>query len=105
MPYESKYYALDERGVRRMASQFEPPSAWGSALTIRVRGFRIERDDGNKSDGKNPGKKLRHVVYKESAISAIGIGRDFAREIYQDSTVVFEVQQANDGVGQRSAKL
>jgi hypothetical protein len=52
MSYESKYYALEERGVRRMASQCEPPSVWGSALTLRVQGFRIERDDGNKSQGK-----------------------------------------------------
>ena len=54
---------------------------------------------------RHPGKKLSHAEYTESARCPLEIGRDFAREIYQDSTVVFEVQQANGGIGQRSAKL
>jgi hypothetical protein len=58
MPYESKSYALEERGVRCMASQCEPPSVWGSALTMRVQGFRIEPDDGNKSEGKTSRKEV-----------------------------------------------
>ena len=69
MPYESKYYALVERGVGRMANQCEPPSVWGSALTMRVQGFRTGRDDGNKSEGKTSRKvtQLRHAEYTESA--------------------------------------
>ena len=72
---------------------------------MRVRGFRIERDDGNKSEGRHPGKKLRHANYKESATCPLEIGREISRQIYQDSTVVFEVQQASEGIRQRSAKL
>jgi hypothetical protein len=70
MPYESKYYALEERGVRRVASQFEPSSVWGSALTMRVHGFRIESDDGNKSEGKTSRKEVKsrrvHRIWKVS---------------------------------------
>ena len=83
--------------VRRMASQCEPPSVWGSALTMRVQGFRIERDDGIKSEGKTSRKMLRHAEYTESERCPLEIGRDFAREIYHDSTVVFEVQHTSDG--------
>jgi hypothetical protein len=88
-----------------MASQCEPPSVWGSALTMRVQGIRKERDDGNKSEGKTSRKILRHAEYTESERCPLEIGHDFAREIYQDSTVVFEAQQASDGLRQGSAKL
>ena len=50
--------------------------------------------------GRHWGKKIRHAVYTDSEICPLGIGREFAREIYEDSTVVFEVQQASDGLGQ-----
>ena len=66
-----------------MASQCEPPFVWGSALTMRVQGFSIERDDGNKSEGKHTGKMLRHAEYTESEGCPLEIGRDLAREIYQ----------------------
>ena len=52
VPYKSKYYALEERGVRSIASQCETTSVWGLELKMRVQGFMIERDDGNKSEGK-----------------------------------------------------
>ena len=55
--------------------------------------------------GRHPGKKLRNAEYKESARCPLEIGRDLVREIYQNSTVVFEVQQASDGIRQGSAKL
>ena len=53
--------------------------------------------------GRHPGKKLRHAEYTESERFPLENGRDFAREIYEDSTVVFEVQQARDSVRQRSS--
>ena len=55
--------------------------------------------------GRHRGKKLRHAEYTESGKCALEIGREFAREICEDSTVVFEVQQASDGIRQGSAKL
>ena len=48
---------------------------------------------------------LRHSEYTESERYPLEIGREFAPEIYQVSTVVFEVQQASDGLGHGSAKL
>ena len=54
---------------------------------------------------RHPGKKLSHAEYTESGRCPLEIGRNFAREIYQDSTVVFNVQQASDGLRQRSAKM
>jgi len=54
---------------------------------------------------RHPGEQLRHAEYKESATCTLEIGRDFAREIYQDSTVVFEVQRTSDGLRKGSAKL
>ena len=91
-----------------MASQCVPPSLWGSALTIGVQGFRIGRDDGNNSEGRHRGKKLRHAEYKESErypFCVLKIGRDIAPEIYEDCTLVFEVQQASDCLGQWPTKL
>ena len=41
---------------------------------------------------------LRHAEYTESEGCPLEIGRDLAREIYQDSTVVFEVQHTSDGL-------
>jgi len=55
--------------------------------------------------GRHPGNNLRHREYTESGSSPLEIGRNLAREIYEDSTVVFEVQQASDGLGHGSAKL
>ena len=55
--------------------------------------------------GRHPGKKLRHAEYTESDRFPLEIGRDFAREIYQDSTVVYEVQEASDGLRQGFPKL
>ena len=87
-----------------MASQSEPPSVWESALTMRVQGFRIEREDGNKSEGKTSRKEFTSRKVKESARCPLEIGRDNAREIY-DCNVVFEAQQASDRLRQRSGKL
>jgi len=42
MPYESKYYALEDLGRKCMASQCEPSSVWGSTLTMTVQVFVIE---------------------------------------------------------------
>jgi len=105
MPFESKWYALEERGVRRMASQCESNSVWGSALTMRVHGFRIERDDGNKLEGKTSRKVFTSRRVQRNCQVSLEIGREYAREIYQDSTVLFEVQHASDGLRQGSAKL
>jgi len=55
--------------------------------------------------GRHQGKKLRHAEYTESERYPLEIGREFALEIYQESTVVFQVQHASDGLGQRAAKL
>jgi len=33
-----------------MAGQWEPPSVWGSALTMSVQDFWTGREDGNKAD-------------------------------------------------------
>ena len=55
--------------------------------------------------GRHRGKKLCHAEYTESERFPLEIGRDFAREIYEDSTVVFDVQQASDRLRQGSAKL
>ena len=55
--------------------------------------------------GRHLGKKLRHAEYKESARYPLEIAREFAREIFEEITVVLEVHQASDGFGQRSAKL
>ena len=72
---------------------------------MRVHGFRIGRDDGNKSEGKRSMKELRHAEYTESERFPVEIGREFAQEIYVDRTVIFEVQRASDGLRQWSAKL
>jgi len=58
MPYELNLYALEERGVRLMASQCDPPSVWVSELKMRVRGLRRERDDCNKSEDNTSRKKV-----------------------------------------------
>jgi len=55
--------------------------------------------------GRHRGKKLRHAEYTESEKCTLEIGRVFAREIYAENTVVFEVQKASDGIGQLSAKM
>jgi hypothetical protein len=52
MPYEAKKCALEERSVTRMASQCVHPSVLGSAFAMRVQVFRIESDNGNKSEWK-----------------------------------------------------
>jgi hypothetical protein len=47
-------------------------------------------------------KMLRHTEYNESArcpFCLLKIGREFVREIYEDCTVVFEVQQASNRLG------
>ena len=64
---------------------------------------RIGRDDGNKSEGKNSRKEVTSRRVHRIRYVSLEIGRDFAREIYEDSTVVFEVQQARDSVRQRSS--
>ena len=72
---------------------------------MRVQGFTIGRDDGNNSEGKAPRKEVTsrrvHIIRRCPS----EIGREFAREIIEDSTVVFKIQKASDGLGQRSAKL
>ena len=72
---------------------------------MRVQGFRIERDDGNKSEGKTSRKDVTSRRVHRIKGCPLEIGRDLAREIYQDSTVVFEVQHESDGLWQWSAKL
>jgi hypothetical protein len=72
---------------------------------MRVQGFWIQRATAINQKGRYPGKMLRHTDYKGSALCSLEIGREFARESYQDSTVVFEVQHASDGLRQWSAKL
>jgi hypothetical protein len=75
-----------------MTSQCEPPSVWGSALTMRVQGFRTVINQ----KGRHQGQKLLHAEYTESERCPLEIGRDFVRKIYQDGTVAFEVQQESD---------
>ena len=67
MPYESKWYALEEWGVRRMARHCEPTSVWGTALTMGMKGSWTVRDDGNKSEGNTSKRYLRYAAYTESA--------------------------------------
>jgi hypothetical protein len=84
MPYESKLYALEERGVRRMASQCERPSVWGSTLMMRVQSFWTGRDDGNKSEGKTSKIFTLRSVHKICLVSmlVLKICCEFARKIY-----------------------
>ena len=52
MQYESKQYALEERGVRRMANKCEHPSVWVTAFKMRVQDFATECVGGRRSVGK-----------------------------------------------------
>ena len=52
--------------------------------------------------GRQQGKKLGHAENTESdkcPLYVLKIGREFAREIYEDCTVIFHAQQASDRLG------
>jgi len=55
--------------------------------------------------GRHRGKTVCHAEYTESGICPLEIGRDIAREIYQDYTFILEIKQVSDRLGQWSAKL
>jgi hypothetical protein len=74
----------------------------GIGIDDEVQGFRTETDDGNKSEGKTSRKDVTSLKVKESArcpFCLLKIGCEFATEIYEDCTVVFEVKQASDRLG------
>jgi hypothetical protein len=64
-----------------MASQCEPPSVWGSALTMSVQDFWTGREDGNKSDATSKKEFTLRCVHRFWKMSnlVLKIGSDYAR--------------------------